>query len=221
MLGVEFVEAALVFALVLGDAGVAGDERVDRFGGGTDLGEELVGFDVQVGGVEFGGHRAVDHIIHLVAAGEQGVEGVEERGRDLLVTDVRGSAWGVACVFVVAAPDTFLVFRAGMPGFRPVPSAAPGAPDFSGEGALPGGGAAACGRGGEFCLYEVPHGWGDDRLVVAGDVVLGYFAFVLDLLLGEEVGDVGLLQQCVAFVFLVGEDAAHLGGLTSSGSRMR
>ena len=61
-------------------------------------------------------------------------------------------------------------------------------------------------------MYEIPHGWGDDRLVVAGDVVLGYFAFVLDLLLGEEVGDVGLLQHCVAFVFLVGEDAAHLGG---------
>ncbi|MGV3071942.1 hypothetical protein ACEE90_05810 [Corynebacterium phoceense] len=54
MLGVEFVEAVLVFALVLGEAGVAGDERVERFGG-TDLGEKLVGFDVQVGGVEFGG----------------------------------------------------------------------------------------------------------------------------------------------------------------------
>ena len=70
MLGVEFVEAALVFSLVLGDADVAGDERVDRFGVGTDLGEELVGFDVQVGGVELGGHSAVDHLVHLVAAGE-------------------------------------------------------------------------------------------------------------------------------------------------------
>lgn len=45
--------------------------------------------------------------------------------------------------------------------------------------------------------------------MVAGDVVLGYFAFVLDLLLGEEVGDVGLLQQGVAFVFFVGEDSSY------------
>ena len=176
------------------------------------LGEELVGFDVQVGGVELGGHSAVDHLVHLVAAGEQVVDGVEERSRDLLVTDVRGRAWGVACVFVVAPPDAFLVLRACMPGFRPVPGAALGAPDFPGEGSLPGCGAPARGGGSQFCLDEVPHGWGDDQLVVAGDVVLGHFAFVLDLLLGEEIRDVGLLQQGVAFVFLVGEDAAHLAG---------
>ena len=141
MLGVEFVEAALVFGLVLGDAGVAGDQRVDCFGSGTNLGEELVGFDVQVGGVEFSQYGVVDHLVHLASAGEQGVDGVEERGRDLLVADVRGRASGVACVFVVAPPYTFLVLRSCMPGFRPVPGAALGAPDFPGEGALPGGGA--------------------------------------------------------------------------------
>ncbi len=94
MVGGEFVEAALVFGLVLGDAGVAGDERVNRFGGGTYLGEELVGFDVQVGGVELGGHSAVDHLVHLAPAGEQVVDGVEERSRDLVVTDVRGRTRG-------------------------------------------------------------------------------------------------------------------------------
>lgn len=46
MLAGEFVEAALVFALVLGDAGVAGDQLVDCLGGHTHAGEELVGFDV-------------------------------------------------------------------------------------------------------------------------------------------------------------------------------
>ena len=42
----EFVEAALVFGLVLGDAGIAGDQLVDRLGGSTHAGEELVSFDV-------------------------------------------------------------------------------------------------------------------------------------------------------------------------------
>lgn len=28
-------------------------------------------------------------------------------------------------------------------------------------------------EGSEFCLDEVPHGWGDDRLVVAGDAFVG------------------------------------------------
>lgn len=81
-----------------------------------------------------------------------------------------------------------------MPGFRAVPGPALGASDFAGEAPLPGGGASPGGGGGEFCLDEVPHGWGDDRLVVSVDVVLGYFTLVLDLLLGEEVGDVGLLK---------------------------
>lgn len=46
MLAGEFLEAALVLGLVLGDAGVAGDQLVDRLGGRTDAGEELVGFDM-------------------------------------------------------------------------------------------------------------------------------------------------------------------------------
>ena len=110
MLGGEFFEAVLVFGLVLGNPGVAGDERVDRFGGGTDTGEKLVGFDGQVGGVKLGGHGMVDHLVNRAPAGEQDVDGVEERCRDLLVTNMQGRTWGVACVFVVAAPDTLLVF---------------------------------------------------------------------------------------------------------------
>ena len=94
MLAGEFVEAALVFGLVLGDAGIAGDQLVDRIGGSTHAGEELVGFDVQVGGVEFGAHGLVDQLVDLVPADEEVVDGVEERFRDLLFADMRGRALG-------------------------------------------------------------------------------------------------------------------------------
>ena len=90
----EFVEAALVFGLVLGDAGIAGEQLVDRLGGSTHAGEELVGFDVQVGGVAFGAHGLVDQLVDLVPADEEVVDGVEERFRDLLFADVRGRASG-------------------------------------------------------------------------------------------------------------------------------
>lgn len=90
----EFVEAALVFGLVLGDAGVAGYQRVDRLGGRTDAREELVGFDMKVGGVQFGSYGLVDQLVDLVPAGEEVVDGVEERGGDLFVADVRGSHTG-------------------------------------------------------------------------------------------------------------------------------
>lgn len=36
----EFVESALVFGLVLGDAGVPGDQCIDRFGGSNDSGKK-------------------------------------------------------------------------------------------------------------------------------------------------------------------------------------
>ena len=90
----EFVEAALVFGLVLGDVGIVGDQLVDRLGGSTHAGEELVGFDVQVGVVEFGAHGLVDQLVDLVPVGEEVVDGVEERCRDLLFADVRGRASG-------------------------------------------------------------------------------------------------------------------------------
>ena len=136
MLVGECVEAALVFSLVLGDAGVAGYQRVDRLGGRTDARAELVGFDMKVGGVQFGSYGLVDQLVDLVPAGEEVVDGVEERGGDLFIADMRGRTRGSTCVFVVALPDAFFVFGAGMPGFRPVPDPALGAPDFAGEGGV-------------------------------------------------------------------------------------
>lgn len=136
MLVGECVEAALVFSLVLGDAGVAGYQSVDRLGGRTDAREELVGFDMKVGGVQFDSYGLVDQLVDLVPAGEEVVDGVEERGSDLFIADMRGRTRGSTCVFVVALPDAFFVFGAGMPGFRPVPDPALGAPDFAGEGGV-------------------------------------------------------------------------------------
>ena len=45
-------------------------------------------------------------------------DGVEERGSDLFIADMRGRTRGSTCVFVVALSDAFFVFGAGMPGFR-------------------------------------------------------------------------------------------------------
>lgn len=49
-------------------------------------------------------------------------------------------------------------------------------------------------------LDSLPQGWVDDRVVVAGDVVLRDFAFVLLDLLGQEVDGEGLLNQSVTLV---------------------
>lgn len=63
--------------------------------------------------------------------------------------------------------------------------------------------------GGELVLHLIPDAWSNNRLVVACYVVLGYFAFVDLHLFSKEIGGERLLQQGVAFVFLVRQDGAH------------
>lgn len=58
-------------------------------------------------------------------------------------------------------------------------------------------------------MHGVPGGGIDDGFVVAGDVVLRYFTFVDFHGFGQEIGGEALLQQRVAFVFLIGKDRPH------------
>lgn len=97
-----------------------------------------------------------------------------------------------------------------MPDFPPRTAAAVRAGDRVGEG-VGVGGAFACAAG-EFCLDGVPRGRTDNGFVVSGDVVLRYFTFVNFHGFGQKVGGETLLQQRVAFVFLVGQDRTNSRG---------
>ncbi len=47
----------------------------------------------------------------------------------------------------------------------------------------------------EFCLHDIPGCWFDDRWIVTGHVVLGYFTFIDFHGFGQEIGGVSLFVQ--------------------------
>lgn len=62
---------------------------------------------------------------------------------------------------------------------------------------------------GKLTLNQFEHLRLYDGFVVALHIVLRYLALVDLFLLGEEIHRVALLQKRIAFVFLIGEDAAN------------
>lgn len=205
----ELVVAAVVVVGVMGGGCCGGDELVHQRDGFFDPLPQLSLLGFELAGVVDRFIEQTHGVIERVVVGDALGQGCDERVLDLVLGDVgRGAAVGLV-VFVVAAPDVAAVFAGGVPNFPPKPASTIGAFDLVGKG-MGAGGAFACAAG-KFCLHGVPRGGVDDGLVVAGDIVLGYFTFVDFHGFGQEVGSETLLQERVAFVFLVGQDRTHSG----------
>ncbi len=201
-LGFQRGEACPVIILVLQGVSVRIDlfdhHGLQAFDGDAEfflLGFQLAGVhDLVERGLDAGG----DGRPLLDVGGERGLEGV----LDLLGGQVWHRLGMLNPVFVVALPDDRAVLVGRVPYFRPVPGATHRAAQFHGERVW---GTLAF-AGFELVLHQIPRFRVDDRLVGSGHIVLGDLALVLDLLFGQEVSDVGLLQERVTTVFLVGED---------------
>lgn len=118
----------------------------------------------------------------------------------------------VVLELVVATVDGLAILVGGVPDFRAVPAAAIAAFDFRRVDADAAVAVAAVPAALQFFLHLVEDRWADDGFVVVFDVVLWHLAFVIPHFLREEVDGVALLEERIAFVFLVREDAAD-GGL--------
>ena len=111
---------------------------------------------------------------------------------------------------MIALPDDLSVGIVAVPHLRAIPAAAVGALDPAGENAdaTPAVGAwTPCHHKGLHHLEGLPV---DDGFVVIAHIVLRNLALVDLFLLGEEVDCVGLLQEGVALVLFVREDAADV-----------
>lgn len=127
---------------------------------------------------------------------------------DVLICKVRSGAFVVAIKFVIALPDGLFVLIIGVPGFGAVPASALATADFAGE-KVDTASSAALAAPFHFLLHHLEYFWADDCLMVTFHIVLRYLALVDLFLLGEEIHRVALLQKRIAFVFLIGEDAAN------------
>lgn len=202
----EVIVAFLVGALVLGDAGVFGDalfrEACEQFHVGFVLGSrlfELVRLAERL-------LQVADVFDDFLLACDELVHGAEEDLLDVGFGEVRRLA--VVLEFVVAAVDGLAVFVGRVPDFRAVPAAAVAAFDFRRVDADAAVAVATVPAALHRFLHLVEDLGADDGFVVVLDVVLRHLSLVLPCFLREEVDGVAFLEERVAFVFLVREDAA-------------
>ena len=202
----EVIVAFLVCALVLGDAGVFGDASFRHFCEGVHVRLVFCLFLLERVGLAERGLQGADVFDDVRLACEELVHSAEEGLLDVGF----GEVWRLAMVFefVVAAVDGLAVFVGGVPDFRAVPAAAIAAPDFRRVDADAAVAVAAVPAALQFLLYLVEDFGADDGFVVVLDVILWHFAFVLPCFFREEVDGVALLEERIAFVFLVRENAA-------------
>lgn len=119
----------------------------------------------------------------------------------------------VAVEFVIALPDDLPVGIVAVPDLRPIPTSAVAALDLAGENADRALAVPAFFAGGHQGLHHLECLRIDNGLVVVLDIVLRDFALVGLFLLGQEVDREGLLQQRIALVLFVREDALDVTGV--------
>ena len=110
---------------------------------------------------------------------------------------------------MIALPDNPAVFAVGMPDLRAVPLAALSAAYLTGEKMDAAVSPTAAFSTLQFLLNQLKHLRLDDGFVVALHIVLRNLSLVDLFLFGEEIHRVALLKKRIAFVFLIGEDAAN------------
>ena len=118
---------------------------------------------------------------------------------------------------MIALPDDLPVGVVAVPDLRPIPAAAVAALDLAGEDTDRALAVPAFGAGGHQGLHHLEGLWIDNGLMIVFDIVLRDFALVGLFLLGQEVDREGLLQQRIALVLFVREDALDRFGPPASG----
>ena len=109
--------------------------------------------------------------------------------------------------FAVALPDDAAVFVRGMPHLAAVKPTAAAADEFSRKAACAVMRTACLLPSRQLILRHVKDLWLDDGRMAVLDIILRYLAFIDLHLFCEKVRAESLLQQGVALVFLIGEDA--------------
>ena len=115
----------------------------------------------------------------------------------------------MALELVVASVDGSAVLIGRVPDLCPVPAAALAAFDLAGEDGYAAVAAPALTPPLDFFLYPVEDLRADDGFVVIFHIVLRHFPFIRFRFFGQEVDGEPLLQQGIALVFLIRQDALY------------
>ena len=135
------------------------------------------------------------------------IGGPNEDFPNIVLCQMRGLA--MALELVVASVDSPAVLVGRVPDLCPVPAAALAAFDFAGEYGYTAVAAPAFTPPLDFSLYPVEDLRTDDSFVIVFHIVLRHFPFIRLRFFGQEVDGEPLLQQGIALVFLICQDALY------------
>ncbi len=183
----QAVVAFQVSGLVLCRGGIFLDAPLGQLGHHLHFGKERRNLAVQGAGVGQRRLHGAALIQQPLFIRHQRIEGIQEPGLDLLLSQVRCLALFFTGELAVASPDGAPVFVGGMPDLGAEESAAIPADQPGGKDTV----AAVAASDGlpalQFPLHQLPLGGVDDGRVAVLHIVLWYLAFVFLLLFGEEV----------------------------------
>ena len=191
---------------------ILSDALLDQFCGYIDLRYRRIEFRLNRVCGQLGKQHLTIHGSDFFPGVDHLIRGTEENGLDLLLRQGWRSAF-FSIELVIALPDHPAVLVVAVPHLRSIPAAAAPTPDFAGKDVHRAQAVLPCFPAGHQQLNLLEGLFRDDGLVVAFYVVLGYLAFVLLFLFAQEVRGINLLEQRVASIFLVRQNAPDAAGI--------
>lgn len=210
--GGQILVFLVVIRLILHDVGVLVDAVLNESGDHVQLIGESIAFRLELRGVKDCVPDELEGFEDGFLVGEGLVCGAHESVLNLVVGQMRRGAF-LAVVFVIALPDDFPVFVRALPDLGAVPAATLDAFDFAGEVVYAAVAVPARTAFLKLNLHLIENIRINDGLMVALDVVLRNLALVDLRFLRQVIDGLSFLQQGVAFVFLVLEDALDCGSV--------
>lgn len=209
----QTVVAFLVFLLVESDMGVLIDGVLHQFRGHQQLCLQVIPLPHQSTRIKGGLQRKVELCDDGVLLRNQLIDRRHEKLFDLVLIEVWRGAFLITFKLVIALPDDPTVFVVGVSGLGAIPAAAVTAFNPAGEKvdtAMP---PSAVLSLFQLTLHHLENIRLYDSLVVSLDIVLWNLALVDLFLFCEKVNSVAFLQEGIALVLLIREDAPNRTGV--------
>ena len=203
----QFVVVPVIIILVLRDPGVLGYELLYLVGQQVQICAYPVPLLFQVFCVSEPFLQQCDAVKYVRFVFDELIDGPDEGFLDIILCQMWCLA--MALELIVASVDGSAVLVGRMPDLGPVPASALAALDFAGEDGYAAVTSPAFTPPLDFFLYPVEDLRADDGFVVIFHIVLRHFPFIRFRFFGQEVDGEPLLQQGIALVFLICQDALY------------
>ena len=203
----QFVVVPVIIILVLRDPGVLGYELLYLVGQQVQICAYPVPLLFQVFCVSEPFLQQCDAVKYVRFVFDELIDGPDEGFLDIILCQMWCLA--MALELVVASVDGPAVLVGRMPDLGPVPASALATLDFAREDGYAAVTSPAFTPPLDFFLYPVEDLRADDGFVVIFHIVLRHFPFIRFRFFGQEVDGEPLLQQGIALVFLICQDALY------------